>query len=105
MVQKQLWRFHVAVMVRQHGFLVIDPLQDKPLPYVEWVAITAYDIKGRSSRARFFYATDPRKFLPAFGAYDVKQLEDPVLKLLRRPGALAKVVGRGSVTAFGWGPC
>lgn len=82
MVQKQLWRFHVAVMVRdsQHGFLVIDPLQDKPLPYREWVAINAaYDIKGRFSRARF-YAADPRKFLPAFGGYDVKQLEDPVLK-------------------------
>lgn len=82
MVGKQLWTFHVAVLIRDSvaGFLVVDPLQAKPLPYKEWIAInTQYDIKGRLSRARF-YVTDPRKFLPAFGAYDARQLADPVLK-------------------------
>jgi hypothetical protein len=81
-VERQLWSFHVTVMVRdsRDGFLAIDPLQSAPLPYREWLELNArYDIKGRFSRARF-YATDPRKFLPAFGPYAVAQLEDPVIK-------------------------
>lgn len=82
MVAKQLWQFHVAVMVRDSaaGFIVIDPLQPKPLPYLDWIAATSqYDIKGRLSRARF-YVTEPRKFLPSFGSYALPQLEDPILK-------------------------
>ena len=82
MVGQHLWRFHVAVMVSdsKYGFLVIDPLQKKPMPYEEWIAANAkYDIKGRYSRARF-YVTDPRKFLPSFEMYNLAQLENPVLK-------------------------
>lgn len=82
MVERQLWRFHVAVMVRDAaaGYLVVDPLQGKVLPYGEWVQANAlYDIKGKLSRARF-YVTDPRKFLPSFGAYDVKRFDEPALK-------------------------
>jgi hypothetical protein len=82
MHQRQHWLFHVAVMVRdtKNGFLVVDPLQGKPLPYKEWIAITSrYDIKGKYSRARF-YVTEPGKFLPSFANHSLAQLQDPTLK-------------------------
>lgn len=81
-VQKQLWKFHVTVIVRdsQHGFLAIDPLQKEPVDYKKWIeANEAYDIKRPFSRARF-YVADPRKFLPAPGAYTLEHLENPALK-------------------------
>lgn len=82
MVEGQLWRFHVGVLVRdfKHGFLVVDPLQERVLPYKEWIEINKnYDVKGSLSRARF-YVTDPRKFLASYGAYHPAQLQDPALK-------------------------
>ncbi len=82
MVDRQLWRFHVAVMARdgKDGFIVVDPLFDRVLPLRDWVSKTsAFDVKGKFSRARF-YITDPRKFLPGFGQYNLDQLEDPNLK-------------------------
>ena len=81
-VGHKIWNFHVAVMVRdsEYGFLVIDPIHEKPMPLDDWRALTAdFDIKGKLSRARF-YVTDPRKFLPSFGAYDIAQLENEHLK-------------------------
>lgn len=81
-VQGTLWKFHVAILVRdsKEGFIVADPLHKQFLPYKEWLKInSAYEIKTPLSRARF-YLTSPRKFLPAFGAYDMKQLEDPHLR-------------------------
>ncbi len=82
MMQGQFWRFHVAVGVRDatHGFLMVDPLHPMVLPVAEWLKRTAgYDIKQPLSRVRF-YPTDPRKFLPAFGVYDLKQLKEPHLR-------------------------
>ena len=78
-----LWRFHVGVMVRdaESGYIVIDPLEenDKILSYQQWVDLNStYEMKSPLSRARF-YVTDPRKFLPAFGAYHLDQLKHPVL--------------------------
>jgi len=81
-VEKQPWKFHVAVLVKdaKAGWLAVDPLQGKAMPYEEWIAANKlYDVKKKLPRARF-YTTDPRKFLPSFGMYDLKQLEDPVLK-------------------------
>lgn len=81
-VGPKIWAFHVAVMVKdaEHGFLVIDPIHEKPMALKEWQTRTAaFDMKGTLSRARF-YVTDPRKFLPSFGAYDIAQLENPHLK-------------------------
>jgi hypothetical protein len=82
MVHAQIWKFHVAVMVRdsKDGFLVVDPLMEEPMPYLAWINATKkFEIKGDSSRARF-YVTDPRKFLPAFGMYHRDQLDEPLLK-------------------------
>lgn len=82
LVEKQLWQFHVAVMIRDSkaGYLVVDPMHSKPLAYQEWIAInSAYDIKGKYSRARF-YITEARKFLPNYPDYSLTQLEDPALK-------------------------
>lgn len=81
-VQKQFWKFHVTIMVRdsKSGFLAIDPLQKKTIEYRKWLEINeSYDIKRPLSRIRF-YVTDPRKFLPAPGSYSLKQIEDPILK-------------------------
>ncbi len=82
LLEKQLWQFHTAILVRdaKEGFVVIDPLQPKLMGYREWMTTNAaYEIKGRYSRARF-YVTDPRKFLPGATRYDLKQLEHPALK-------------------------
>ncbi len=82
LVQEQMWQFHTAILVRdaKEGYLVLDPLQEKVMGYREWMKLTAgYEIKGRYSRARF-YITDARKFLPAFGKYDVAQLRLPFLR-------------------------
>lgn len=82
LVGGQVWRFHVALAVRDKkaGFLVLDPLQSKPIPYGDWLKVVSkYDIKGPFSRSRF-YVTEPRKFLPAFPEHDLKQLGDPHLK-------------------------
>ncbi len=76
------WQFHVAILVRDpiDGFIVIDPLQNDILPYKKWLEIAStYEIKTPQSRARF-YVVSPTKFLPAYGAYHLDQLEDPVLK-------------------------
>lgn len=76
------WRFHVAIWLRdpKEGFIVVDPLQKDILPYGEWLAINqGYDIKKPYSRTRF-YMTSPRKFLPAFGAYNLTQLQNPIFK-------------------------
>lgn len=80
-VQGQLWKFHVGVLIRdsKSGFIVVDPLQDRVLPYKEWIEINKkYDVKGALSRARF-YVTDPRKFLASYGRYHTDQLLDPAL--------------------------
>jgi hypothetical protein len=80
-VEKQLWNFHVAVGVRdpKEGILVVDPLFAEVRGIGQWMnEIEAYDIKAPFSRTRF-YPTDPRKFLPAFGAYHKDQLTDPIL--------------------------
>lgn len=81
-VGHKIWSFHVAVMVRdaKHGFLVIDPIYETPMALETWKAKTAaFDMKGKLSRARF-YLTDPRKFLPSYGAYNVRELENEHLK-------------------------
>lgn len=85
-VGNSLWKFHVAVMVpdNESGYLVVDPMQDGPLPYQDWLEINRnYDIKKPFSRARF-YVTEARKFLPSFGPYDQAQLENRVLKVYFR---------------------
>jgi hypothetical protein len=82
MVNRQLWRFHVAVILRdkKDGFIVVDPLFEQVLPLQEWLQKTSdFDIKGKFSRAKY-YVTDPRKFLPSFGMYHQTQLEDPHLR-------------------------
>ena len=74
-VDGQMWNYHVAILMRerQHGFVVVDPMHDKPLPYTQWIKINrGYGMKGSLSRVRF-YITDPRKFLPASGLYDQKE--------------------------------
>jgi hypothetical protein len=81
-VAQRIWNFHVAVMVRdaKHGFLVIDPLYEKPLSLKAWTELTeGYDIKGTLSRARF-YISDPRRFLPSGELYAVDQFENKYLK-------------------------
>ena len=82
LVGGQMWQFHVAVLLSdpQAGFLVVDPLQETPMPYSEWAEKNRlYEVKGRLSRSRF-YVTAPRKFLASYGKYDLTQLEDPLLK-------------------------
>lgn len=82
MREKQFWGFHVAVGVRDpvHGFLMVDPLHPTVLPVAQWLKVTAaYDIKNPHSRVRF-YPTDPRKFFPAFGAYDLARLNESHLR-------------------------
>ena len=81
-VSNVLWRFHVAVMVRdeKEKFLVVDPLLNSVTPYNEWIKkIQSYDIKFPYSRLRFYF-TPPDKFLPAFGTYDLAQINSPSLK-------------------------
>jgi len=81
-VGELMWKFHTAILVRdpRDGYLVVDPLQPKPMGYRDWMkANAALEIKEPNSRARF-YVTDPRKFLPAYGKYDLAQLNDPLLK-------------------------
>lgn len=81
-VSHRLWKFHVAVFVRdpKAGYVVIDPLFEKPMALAEWRKLaTAFDIKGTKSRARF-YVTDPRKFLPSFGRYHTSEIESTHLK-------------------------
>jgi hypothetical protein len=81
-VDKQLWRFHVAVGIRdpKQGILMIDPLFPEVQSIAQWMReIEKFDIKFPYSRTRF-YPTDPRKFLPSGGRYDKAQLNDPVFK-------------------------
>ncbi len=81
-VEKQHWRFHVAVGVRdpKDGILIVDPLFPEVRGLAQWMGeVAAYDIKHPFSRTRF-YVTDPRKFLPALGAYDKAQLTEPILR-------------------------
>lgn len=81
-VNHQIWNFHMAIMIRdqKHGYLVVDPLQEKVLPYLEWMQATRkFSIKFPNSRIRF-YVADPRKFMPAHGMYTVELLAHPVLK-------------------------
>lgn len=83
MVNRQMWNFHVAVMVRdsRSGWIVVDPLQRKPLSLSEWVTVMkSYDIKFPFSRTRF-YVTDVRKFLPSSGVYDRDAFSHPSLRL------------------------
>lgn len=82
MMEGQFWNFHVAIGVRdrQHGLLIVDALQERVLPVSQWMErVQGYDIKKPFSRVRF-YLTDPRKFLPASGRYDQKELNDPHLR-------------------------
>lgn len=81
-VEHRMWNFHVAVVAgdEEEGFLVIDPLFAKPMTLHDWKNLTAaYDIKGRLSRARFYFA-DARKFLPSSGAYSLELLRNQYLK-------------------------
>mgnify|MGYP001552327170 CR=1 FL=1 len=82
LVGQELWRFHVAVMVRdpRFGFVVVDPLQNKVLAIGKWLDVNRdYGVKRPYSRVRFF-VTDPRKFVPGLGRYDLEQLQNPALK-------------------------
>jgi hypothetical protein len=81
-VGHSLWKFHVAVGVRdpEKGLWVIDPLQPSLSSLVDWVQqMEKLDLKSPNPSSRFF-VTDARKFLPAGGAYQVKQLLEPPLK-------------------------
>lgn len=82
LVGGQFWRFHVAVVVRGHaGFMVVDPLAGVPMVVSDWVAeVSRLEVKSPLHRARF-YVTDPRKFLPASGIYQLSSLLEPELKL------------------------
>lgn len=77
----QVWRFHVAVMVREgQGYLVVDPLYGEVADSKDWMSnIASLEIKHPFSRARFFI-TDPRKFMPESGKYTVESLSQPELK-------------------------
>lgn len=81
MVDHRIWKFHVAVMLHDKGQpLVIDPLFEQPVPLEEWIAaVENLDIKFPYPRVRF-YITDPRKFLPASGAYALEDLMNPHLR-------------------------
>ena len=79
---RQLWNFHVAVVVRDddHGFIVVDPLVKRPMPYLEWLQVTErYDVKKTKPQVRFYLA-DARKFLPATGEYTKDDIFQPFLK-------------------------
>ncbi|MCB0393035.1 MAG: hypothetical protein KDD25_00665 [Bdellovibrionales bacterium] len=81
-VLDRVWKFHVAVAVRdqEYGALVIDPFHDEVKTLKEWMAInSSYGIKHPYSQVRF-YITEPRKFLPSFAEYDPVQFENPLLK-------------------------
>jgi hypothetical protein len=78
----EIWRFHVAVLLRdvKHGYIVLDPLAQGVKPYEQWVdEVISLGVKSPQSRVRL-YVTDPRKFLPAFGKYDMEQIQNPHLK-------------------------
>lgn len=82
LVDHQFWHFHVAIMLRDsmHGYIIVDPLFENPLAYKTWIEkIHQYEIKYPFSRARF-YITDPRKFLPASGFYDLASLSQQILR-------------------------
>lgn len=79
-VAKILWKFHVVIAIKdsEAGFLILDPVEKKALPYLEWFAKNAsYDIKKEFSRVRF-YTTDPTKFLPSSGAYSLELVSLPI---------------------------
>ncbi len=81
-VEKQHWRFHAAMGVRdpKEGILIVDPLFPEVRGVEEWMSeVAAYDIKRPLSRVRF-YPTDPRKFLPSFGAYQKHQLTHSLVR-------------------------
>lgn len=70
-IDEQKRSFHVAMIIRErrHGFLVIDPLQEKPLPYTQWIRISR-DYADASSRSKVrIYITDPRKYQASSGMY------------------------------------
>jgi hypothetical protein len=81
-VGHSLWKFHVAVAVRdpEKGLWIIDPLQPSVSSLADWVQqMQKLDLKSPNPSSRFF-VTDARKFLPAGGAYQVNQLLEPPLK-------------------------
>lgn len=77
----QFWRFHIAMVVRdQDGFMVVDPLYGETAMLSDWMKnVAQLDVKKPLSRTRFYFA-DPRKFMPASGAYSVSELLQPELK-------------------------
>lgn len=76
MFSNQMWNFHVAVMLRDAGgaWMVVDPLQQSPMPLSEWsAAVSSYDIKNPFPRVRYYIA-DVRKFVPGGGIYNREAL-------------------------------
>lgn len=77
----QFWHFHVAVVVYDNGqWIVLDPLYGELATFQDWMAnVQSLEIKHPFSRARF-YLTDPRKFMPTSGSYDIKSLQQDGLE-------------------------
>lgn len=72
-----IWHFHVAVLVQDDelGFLVIDPLNQDIAQINDWTLMVArLEINSPWPRARFFI-TDPRKFMPQSGPYNLDQIK------------------------------
>lgn len=80
LVGGQFWQFHVAMGVRDRsGLLIVDPLYGEVTSVENWMNnIKSLEIKHPLSRARFFI-TDPRKFMPTSGIYNLKEILRPEL--------------------------
>lgn len=80
--KKQLWDFHMATLVKgaDGKWWAIDSLFEKPLPDDEWRKRAWTFGASQTAPEVRFYVTDPRKFQPAYPAYERKTLTLPELK-------------------------